>query len=267
MVEFKQIVGRGTRLFEGKDYFTVFDYVKAHEHFQDPEWDGPPLEPEIKKPREPKERKDIESNEVNEPETKIAKMAKVKLSKFKEAEFDANVKTSFWDVNGKPISMSEFMKNLFGELPKLFKDESELIKIWSKPDTRRKLLEALKEKGYSSTQLKELKRIVHGEDSDLFDVLSYIAYQKDMLPRAKRAENARIELKTYNPEQQKFLNFILSQYVISGEKELEIDKLKDLLILKYNSLSDAKNQLGNIKEIRHMFINFQPHIYTNASAG
>jgi Type I site-specific restriction-modification system, R (restriction) subunit and related helicases len=42
MVEFKQIVGRGTRLFDGKDYFTVFDFVKAHLHFQDPDWDGEP---------------------------------------------------------------------------------------------------------------------------------------------------------------------------------------------------------------------------------
>ena len=41
MVEFKQIIGRGTRLFEGKDYFTVYDFVEAHHHFQDPEWDGP----------------------------------------------------------------------------------------------------------------------------------------------------------------------------------------------------------------------------------
>ena len=46
MVEFKQIVGRGTRLFDGKDYFTFFDFVNAHNHFQDPEWDGEPLEPE-----------------------------------------------------------------------------------------------------------------------------------------------------------------------------------------------------------------------------
>lgn len=46
MVEFKQIVGRGTRLFDGKDYFTLFDFVHAHDHFKDPAWDGEPLEPE-----------------------------------------------------------------------------------------------------------------------------------------------------------------------------------------------------------------------------
>src|SRR5206468_49115 len=46
MIEFKQIIGRGTRLYDGKDYFTIYDFVKAYLHFIDPEWDGEPLEPE-----------------------------------------------------------------------------------------------------------------------------------------------------------------------------------------------------------------------------
>ena len=45
MIEFKQIIGRGTRLFDGKDYFTIYDFVRAYEHFNDPEWDGEPVEP------------------------------------------------------------------------------------------------------------------------------------------------------------------------------------------------------------------------------
>jgi len=50
MIEFKQIIGRGTRLFDGKDYFTIYDFVRAHLHFSDPEWDGEPIEPEPKEP-------------------------------------------------------------------------------------------------------------------------------------------------------------------------------------------------------------------------
>ena len=50
MIEFKQIIGRGTRLYDGKDYFTIYDFVKAHHHFSDPEWDGEPIEPEPKEP-------------------------------------------------------------------------------------------------------------------------------------------------------------------------------------------------------------------------
>jgi type I restriction enzyme R subunit len=47
MIEFKQIIGRGTRLYDGKDYFTIYDFVKAHHHFSDPEWDGEPMEPDF----------------------------------------------------------------------------------------------------------------------------------------------------------------------------------------------------------------------------
>ncbi|MGO3019302.1 MAG: type I restriction-modification enzyme R subunit C-terminal domain-containing protein, partial [Anaerococcus sp.] len=144
----------------------------------------------------------------------------------------------------------------------LFENEDELIKVWSNPDTRRKLLESLKEKGYSSDQLRELKKVIHAEDKDLFDVLSYIAYQKDMIPRVERAEKAKVELSTYTPEQQNFLNFILDQYVKSGERELNIEKLKELLVLKYNSISDAKGKLGEVSEIRNTFIDFQSHIYS-----
>ena len=53
MIEFKQIIGRGTRLYDGKDYFTIYDFVKAHHHFSDPEWDGEPIEPEPREPSEP----------------------------------------------------------------------------------------------------------------------------------------------------------------------------------------------------------------------
>ncbi|MBV9251730.1 MAG: hypothetical protein JO227_21120, partial [Acetobacteraceae bacterium] len=51
MIEFKQIIGRGTRLFDGKDYFTIYDFVKAYEHFNDPEWDGEPADPVPATPR------------------------------------------------------------------------------------------------------------------------------------------------------------------------------------------------------------------------
>src|SRR5438874_10054014 len=47
IIEFKQIIGRGTRLYDGKDYFTIYDFVRAHQHFADPEWDGEPLAPVI----------------------------------------------------------------------------------------------------------------------------------------------------------------------------------------------------------------------------
>ncbi|MDA3885042.1 MAG: DEAD/DEAH box helicase family protein [Candidatus Delongbacteria bacterium] len=279
MVEFKQIVGRGTRLFDGKDYYTIYDFVEAHDHFKDPAWDGPPLDP----PEYDRKEKDpcpvcgykrcICGKEENagycpkcnndpcvcdEPKEK---MIKVTLPDYKVREFDSMIKTSFYSPEGKPVSSDEFIKILFGDIPKFFKNEEELRKLWSLPDTRKKLLQELSDKGYSAVQLEDLKKIVHGEDSDLYDVLSYVAYHSQLVPRLERASKARLYLNDYNPEQQVFLNFVLEQYVATGVSELDDAKLADLLILKYKALHDAKEELGDIPSIRKTFIQFQKHLY------
>ncbi|MBZ9628145.1 DEAD/DEAH box helicase family protein [Psychroflexus sp. CAK1W] len=281
MVEFKQIVGRGTRLFDGKEYFTVFDFVKAHEHFKDPEWDGEPLEPVPYKEREERkgkckkcgQPKPCMCSEEPPPTCEVCnndpcicdeppkQMIKVKLADDKEREIDSMIKTSFWSPSGTPISAREFIKQLFGDLPSLFKSEDELRKLWSLPSTRKKLLEELNEKGYTHSQLEDLRKLVHGEDSDLYDVLNYVAYHTDMVPRLNRAGKAKIQLGEYNPKQQDFLNFVLEQYVKEGVNELDEAKLPDLLELKYEAITDAKRELGDIKSIRETFIDFQEHLY------
>ena len=262
MVEFKQIIGRGTRLFEGKDYFTVYDFVEAHHHFQDPEWDGPPQAPE---PTESRPRKPIdgdgefvESNVVEEPRQR---MIKIRLSGRKVLELDSMVKTSFWSADGTPISSDQFITNLFGEIPSLFSSERQLREIWSNPDTRRKLLEELSERGYTRPQLEDLRRLVNGQNSDLYDVLAHVAYEAALVPREGRAERAKVELASYSPAQQEFLNFVLDQYVRAGSDELDTQKLPDLLELKFGSVSDAKPAIGNIPEIRDMFIGMQSTLY------
>lgn len=279
MVEFKQIVGRGTRLFDGKDYFTIFDFVNAHKHFKDPEWDGEPLAPEppTTKPA-PKpcphcgERPCVCEKGIPEPceecgnipcvcDNPPRKIVKVQLSDHKVRELDSMMKTSFWSPDGKPISAEDFVKRLFGDLPQFFNSEEELRKIWSIPTTRKRLLEELSEKGYSQSQLQDLRKIVHGEDSDLFDVLAYIAYHRDLVPRLERAQRARVKFDTYSPAQQEFLNFVLEQYVRTGVEELDDAKLPDLLELKYNALADAKKALGDIPSIRNVFIGFQEYLY------
>jgi type I restriction enzyme R subunit len=173
------------------------------------------------------------------------------------------VKTTFWSPDGKPIGHIEFMNQLYGDLPKFFNSEDELRKLWSLPSTRKKLLAELSEKGYTNSQLEDLRRLIHGEDSDLFDVLSHIAYTKALVPRTERAERAKIQLGDYNPKQQEFLNFVLEQYVRDGVDELDDAKLPDLLELKYKAIADAKRELGEIKSIRDTFIGFQGRLYEN----
>ena len=279
MVEFKQIVGRGTRLFDGKDYFTVFDFVDAHHHFQDPEWDGDPLEP--KPPTEggapgacnicsetpcvcegpPIEACPKCDNIPCVCETPPRAMISVRLSDNQVREIDSMVKTSFWSPSGKPISSTEFIAQLFGDIPSFFNDEEQLRSLWSVPSTRKKLLTELSEKGYTNSQLEDLRHLIHGEDSDLFDVLSYVAYHKELVPRLERASRAKVQMNSYNPKQQEFLNFVLDQYVREGVDELDDSKLPDLLELKYKAIADAKKELGDTKSIRDTFIGFQQHLY------
>jgi type I restriction enzyme R subunit len=266
MVEFKQIVGRGTRLFDGKDYFTIYDFYDNYKHFIDPAWDGELMDPEEPKPKEPSKEVEPKICEVcnNTPcvcEKEKRKMIRVKLGEGKFADLDSMVKTSFYDPSGKPMSSEQFVRELFKEIPKFFKDEKELRRIWSIPDTRKRLLEELNEAGYSIEQLNDLKKVVNAQDSDLFDVLSYIAYHKDIVPRLQRASKAKIKISHYDDAKQEFLNFVLEQYVDNGIKELDDKRLKDLLLAKYNEIEDAKNKIGDIKTIRDTFIGFQKYLY------
>lgn len=287
MIEFKQIIGRGTRLYDGKDYFTIFDFVKAYEHFNDPEWDGEPLAPEpcancgqqpctcTIDPPEPCpvcgelpcrcEKEAPELCEVCNEQPCVCqkrRKVKVKLANGKERTIQHMSATSFWSPDGKPISAAEFIQRLFGELPALFADEDELRAVWGLPDTRSKLLEGLEEKGYGMEQLAEVGKLIEAENSDLYDVLAYIAFNQAPMTRAERVDSHReAVLKDHGYEQKDFLEFVLNHYVARGVGELSTDKLPQLIALKYHSLDDAVRELGPAGMIREVFVGFQKHLY------
>jgi type I restriction enzyme R subunit len=264
MIEFKQIIGRGTRLYEGKDYFTIYDFVKAHHHFNDPDWDGEPLEPEPKLlPMSPPPLwPPLPPGPGPEPGPRRQKI-KVKLADGKARTIQHMMVTSFWHPDGTPMSAQQFMEMLFGRLPAFFKDEAELRTLWSVPDTRAKLLQGLAEKGFGRDQMAEMQRIINAEKSDLFDVLAHVAYALPPLTREERATNAKVVISTrFNTKQQVFLEFVLSQYVKVGVQELDQDKLSPLLKLKYNNaIADAVADLGRPEEIGKVFSGFQKYLY------
>jgi type I restriction enzyme R subunit len=269
MIEFKQIIGRGTRLYDGKDYFTIYDFVKAHHHFSDPEWDGEPVEPEPREPREPRSPRPEPPESPGperEPDPRLQKI-KVKLADGKARAIGHMMCTSFWHPDGTPMSAQQFMELLFGRLPEFFKDEDELRTIWSAPETRKKLLQALTDKGFGRDQLTEMQRIIDAEKSDLFDVLAYVAYAMPTLTREERASNARHVISTsFNTKQQQFLDFVLSHYVSVGVDELDQEKLTPLLKLKYHdSIMDAVADLGRPEEIGKVFAGFQKYLYQDVS--
>jgi len=271
MIEFKQIVGRGTRLFDGKEFFTIYDFVNAYQHFADPEWDGEPIEPEDPstpkppiKPTEPKEPKDDDGEEKKERRKKI----KVKLRDGKDREIQHMMSTSFWGSDGKPISAEEFLNNLFGALPEFFKNEGELRKIWSNPITRKTLLQKLDDAGYGKDQLTALQKLVDAEKSDLFDVLEYVFNSENkIMTREERvlATQATI-FALLNDKQKEFIDFVLSKYIESGFEELDQEKLPILLTNKYQTFEDAGLQLGDLSKVKDLFIGFQSHLYQNRIA-
>jgi type I restriction enzyme R subunit len=264
MIEFKQIIGRGTRLFEGKDYFTIYDFVKAYEHFNDPEWDGEPMEPVAAAPKEPSEKpgtKDEGDGDGDGPKERPKKI-KIRLADGKERSIQSMMATTFWSPDGKQISANQMIEKLFGELPRFFKDEDELRKIWSRPHTRKALLENLSEKGFGSDQLAEISRMINAEKSDVFDVLAYIAYALAPITRSERVETHRADIfSRYDGKLEAFLDFVLGQYVKQGVGELDQEKLGALLQLKYHTIDDAAAQLGSVSLIRDTFLGFQQHLY------
>jgi type I restriction enzyme, R subunit len=194
MIEFKQIIGRGTRLYDGKDYFTIFDFVKAYHHFSYPEWDGEPVEPQ--EPKTPRPRGGEDQPESPEPTggdepPEPARKLKIKLADGKERAIRHMMATTFWSANGRPMSAAQFVERLFGELPTLFADEDELRALWSEPATRKALLERLAEKGFGDAQLAEIKSLIDAEKSDLYDVLAYIAFALSPITREERVQTRK----------------------------------------------------------------------------
>ncbi len=288
MIEFKQIIGRGTRLYEGKDYFTIYDFVRAHQHFKDPEWDGEPLDPEPPEPREPCRACGNTPCSCPRPEPDPCgkcghspctcpchecgqspcvcegqRKLRIKLADGKERRIQHMSATSFWSADGRPISAAQFLESLFGALPAFFKDEDELRRIWSAPDTRRKLLQGLEERGFGREQIVDMQRVIDAENSDLFDVLAYVAFASDPVARSQRATWAKSQLgNEFSYRQREFIDFVLGQYVTQGVDELDQEKLTPLLRLRYrNALADAVQELGPPDQIREKFVEFQRFLY------
>ena len=288
MIEFKQIVGRGTRLFDGKEFFTLYDFVDAYHHFSDPEWDGEPVEEEVcdecgktpcvckkklcpvceQSPCECEKPPPEPCRKCGQTPCVCKNKVKVKLRNGKELEIQHMMSTSFWGADGKPISVEEFLNNLFGELPNFFKSEEELRTIWSNPLTRKTLLEKLDEAGFGKDELSTLQKLIDAEKSDLFDVLEYV-FNSDIKPITREARVAAAHATIFallDDKQKEFIDFVLSKYIETGVEELDQEKLPILLTNKYQSLEDAKEVLGDAATISSLFIEFQKHLYLQSAA-
>lgn len=286
MIEFKQIVGRGTRMFEGKDYFTIYDFVNIFDHFADPEWDGDPVEPDecdtcgeypcqcekgtrvckicVQSPcvcvKDP-------CPDCGERLCKCIKKIKVELGDGKMLQVNHMTETSFWGADGQPVTAEGFIQELFGKLPEFYSTEQELRDIWSDPTTRKGLLESLDEAGYGIESLKTLRELVADPKSDLFDVLEYVSFEVSPITRAQRVAAAEPAIyEGLSPEQREFVEFVLLRYIESGTEVLDREILPELLKLKYDAIDDALTVLGGHEAITSTFIAFQKSLYAALAA-
>lgn len=258
MIAFKQIIGRGTRLFEGKDYFTIIDFVNAYHLFLDDEWDGEPQEPTGT-------GGGGGCGNGGGGDDKPKKL-KIRLADGKVRKLQSMISTYFY-VDGKPISAEEFLHKLFNtlQLPSLFGSEEKLREIWANPLTRRDLMNNLEKEGCHKDDLLKLQELINAEDSDLFDVLQYIAYAKETVSRAARVKTSKDNIYTLlNAQQREFVSYVLRNYVEVGVDELDVIKLSTVLTAKYGSIHAAQQQLGNVQDIQRTFIEFQERLYSKA---
>ena len=206
MIEFKQIIGRGTRLYDGKDYFTIIDFVKAHHHFNDPDWDGEPIADASNGANENTgTEKEPRKHEMPREEYEVPRKIKVKLHDGKERAIQHMMATTYMSGDGSMMSAAQFLESLFGALSEFFKDEDQLREIWSAPETRKIFLSRLADKGFGHDQMAEMQKIIDAGKSDLFDVLAFVAFAMPPITREARAAHALTKIHTsFNDRQEAF---------------------------------------------------------------
>ena len=288
IVEFKQIIGRGTRLFDGKYYFTIYDFVGASEMFKDPEWDGDQYCPVCgnwpctcykRNFDEEEEGSHGVQEELFPPEPDPCpicghlpctcdgpknNLIDIKLSNGRRLSLETTWEQKIF-FGDEFISLEEYVKKLFGRIPEFFSDADDLREKWSNPETREQLLRTLDEAGFAEEKLQLLKNMLKMQDCDLLDVLEYIAYDSTPMERAKRVELVKKQyVDALNKEQREFDNLILQYYISNGFKELGSDNLKTFINIKYNSMVDAKERLGmSVADIREHYFELQRRLYNS----
>ena len=266
MTEFKQIIGRGTRVFEGKDFFTIIDFVGATNLFYDDRWDGvaePIDEPKPPKPTDSGNGEDGTTGGGGEIEPPIPPKEKVTIEiKGKKLKV-INIETTYVGDDGRPLKTDEYLELLIGILGKFYNDEQGLRDIWSNPHNRKELLNKLKEINIDESQLEDLKEIFEAVNSDIYDVLAHLSFNLDIKTRNERAiavENSNFIEKYHNEKAKDFIEFILEKYIKYGFKELEENKLSTLIEQSGFDKKDLMASFGEFK-IRDEYFELQKEIY------
>ena len=254
MTEFKQIIGRGTRIREdyGKYYFTIMDFRNVTNLFVDPKFDGEPIQIYIiKENQEIKEQltkeQKLEDGErvlVNPSINYSEEEENVKKYYVKETEVKViNERVQYLDPNGKLISesLADYTKK---NVQKEFRSLNEFIQRWNIIDQKRILIEELQKEGLIFEALQE--QIPDGKEYDPFDLILHIAYGQKPLTRKQRAAKVQKDnyFSKYGEKARKVIEVLLTKYEDEGIEEMENSE-----ILKVSPI----NKLGRPLEIMKLF--------------
>ncbi len=264
MTEFKQIIGRGTRINEefGKTFFTIMDFRNVTELFADPEFDGDPVRvkeinenDEIEFPEdeiEPGEGRTDENGEdvtfepipVLPPIIDGGKVIPEPRKKYYINDVNVailNERVQYMDVNGNLItsSLKDYTRQKVREQ---YQSLDDFLNKWNQADKKQAIIEELTEQGIVFENLKEAV----SREMDIFDMICHTAFDQPPLTRAERVNNVKKSdyFTQYGEQARKVLEALLDKYADEG-----IENIEDIKILQVNPL----NQFGSPLEIVKLF--------------
>lgn len=237
MTEFKQIVGRGTRINEdyGKFYFTIIDFKKATELFADPDFDGDPVqiyEPQGDESPVPPDTEEEtvyaqpdNSWETTELAESTEQMGGSGIKRYVVGDVEVKVATErvqYFDADGKLIteSLKDYTRKT---IAKEYSSLDDFLQSWSKTDKKQTIIDHLAEEGVFFEALAEEVAKTSGKDFDPFDLLCHVAWDQPPLTRRERAENVkkRNYFTKYEEKARKVLEALLDKYTDEGLKHIE----------------------------------------------
>jgi type I restriction enzyme R subunit len=282
MTEFKQIIGRGTRVYEGKDFFTIMDFVGATNLFYDPKWDGEDLPIEAKEiQNQVRDDKEIQEEDDNarHSEDDNARHSELDSESMENQNYKEkvtidirgkklkviNIETTYVGEDGIPLKTEDYLELLIGVLGLFYNDENTLREIWSNPKNRKEMLQKLSDMQIDESQLNDLKQIFEAQECDIYDVLAHLSFNMEIKSRNERViavENSAFVEKYHNEKAKAFIEFILDRYRKDGVKELDDDKLGKLVDLSgLGTIREVAANFGGIPQMGHEYLELQKEIY------
>lgn len=269
MTEFKQIIGRGTRLREkeGKTYFTVMDFRNVTRLFADPEWDGPieidpNYPPKEKEPTPYPPPKDNEPTDVNEPDP--APQPKPIVAKDGCQVMIINKVVSVYDTDGKLLRTESITDYTKKSIIDTYATIDTFTSKWQETKKKSDIAEMLKESGIDLAALKHAENM---DDVDDFDFICHIAYGKKTLTRHERAEQVKKRdiFSKYGEQARGVLEALLDKYIKEGISELEsLTVLENDPFRKLGSKSNIVKFFGGKQGYLDAVKELEQHIYNIA---